>query len=65
MAYLVTFYFVMTLPGSAPMVSEEKVATLEECVGMVARYEMRARDLPREGRYQAGCAIEIPATLAH
>jgi hypothetical protein len=59
--FVVTFYVAMLLPHQpAPITHEEKVATLEECIGMVADFELRARALQKTGTFQAGCHIEIP-----
>ncbi len=66
MITVTTFYFLLLLPGmSGPLVHEEKTTTLEECIGMVANAELRARMAGKTGKYQAGCLIEIPKIEEH
>jgi hypothetical protein len=60
------FYFFMVMPGmQQPVVYEEKVATIEECIGMVARYSYKTLDNPRQSKVQMSCQLEIPETISH
>ena len=63
MKYVVIFYLVMMRAGmTQPAVHQEKVDTLEECLGMVASLLVTARDKVIAGEYQAGCQITVPRT---
>lgn len=61
MGLIVTFHFMVMLPDlEKPLAHEERMATLEECIGTAATFLFEARRNEPQGVYQAGCTIEIP-----
>jgi hypothetical protein len=62
MAYVVTFYFMVMLPGAVEPLTYEEEMPLEQCIGTVSTFLLEARHAFHEGKYQAGCHFMVPKT---
>ena len=66
MGLIIVFHIFMLVPGmEQPAVYEQQVATIEECIGMVARYQLKVQEAMKTGVYQAGCQITVPPVETH
>lgn len=63
----VTFFLIISLPGSHPMVFEEKTATLAECLFEVHEFLVKPSHelLIRGGMVQVGCSREFLPSEEH
>jgi len=68
---IITFYMVVYIACSGgptacpPLMDETQVATIEECIGMVATAVTRIKAIESDARtYRVGCSITVPKIKA-